>query len=311
MFNQFGKFTMVQSAIFPSYVKLFIIALGLFVINSPYTVIANETSKASVRSADTSSYNPQLSVKEAALVNWELAKGGMQAVEMISSQLLASIDSENITDYSKFKKRALRSFSTILKRYNSNFWIFEVEDELKPIKPIYLFELEKAIRQECYDDVCSSAIENVRNALSNLNSETGSLVKQLDFLIASKEVLYEDDEIMEEILVSMSNYLVKSIADTGFESGWSEIDGFIFRHRVIGAMAFWRNMEPFIAMRSPQLEDEINMELSLLLETLRNTTSGQYGESVIAAGSNELIEITKKAAALGLQLEKASKLFVS
>ena len=116
---------------------------------------------------------------------------------------------------------------------------------------------------------------------------------------------------MEEILVSMSNYLVKSIADTGFESGWSEIDGFIFRHRVIGAMAFWRNMEPFIAMRSPQLEDEINMELSLLLETLRNTTSGQYGESVIAAGSNELIEITKKAAALGLQLEKASKLFVS
>ena len=133
----------------------------------------------------------------------------------------------------------------------------------------------------------------------------------MDFLIASKEVLYEDDEIMEEILVSMSNYLVKSIADTGFESGWSEIDGFIFRHRVIGVMAFWRNMEPFIAIRSPQLEDEINMELSLLLETLRNTTSGQYGESVIAAGSNELIEITKKAAALGLQLEKASKLFVS
>jgi len=117
-----------------------------------------------------------------------------------------------------------------------------------------------------------------------------------------------DADLMSEQLGAMAAYL-----DSG---AWAEdlvltefgMDGSVVADRIVGTIALWRNVEPYVGLTSPEIDDAINARAQSLLRTLRRETRDMDRLEPQGAARARL---TEAARALAAELRRAAGLFAS
>jgi hypothetical protein len=84
------------------------------------------------------------------------------------------------------------------------------------------------------------------------------------------------------------------------------MDGAVLADRLVGTLALWRNIEPYVGITSPEIDDTINAASQNLLRTMRR---GMRDMDQLEADSAFMTDLTAAADALAVELRRAAALF--
>lgn len=250
-------------------------------------------------------YNPTLSAKEAVLANWEMAASGIRAGEVLSERVVALADGD--ASFASLLNQASFAQKTMVSRYQAAAWIHHSNPDLARFSDETMRAIHAATRADCAEGDCAAESAAIRTAFAQGAEELRAATNAALAEIADRQAGI-DAVLLGEQLGLMAAYL---------ESGaWAEdlvlteygMDGDVMADRIVGTIALWRNVEPYVGLTSPEVDDAINAAAQNLLRTLRRRTRGMER---LDPQSAVLAELTTAADALAAELRKASALFAS
>ena len=263
------------------------------------TVSAQEI-KAAVPSADQGSYDPQLTAKEAVLTNWKLAISGLRAGKFVSDNVVAAHGSP----YKRIAQQAEFAAKTMLLRYASSYWLFTLDDALAPIDGDVLLAALNASQLGCDSD-CSNAETQLTETFAAASVALENAAVAAETAAAARGGL-ADSVALAELLTDIGSYLESDAWLQDLTLTDAGLDGEEVSARIIGTLAVWRNIEPFVGMRSQEIDDAINLATNKLLRDVRRNTRGK---EVLAEDSTEIETIRISATAAAAEFRRAAELF--
>jgi len=268
------------------------------------SVVAQEAT-ISAPKASISSYDPQLSAKEAVLANWDLAASGIRAGHVIGSQVLALAETD--ANYDELVRQAAFAQKTMIQRYNAAQWIFLSGDDLAELHGGTLVDVVKAVQTECESTDCAQEKSNLTAAFRRAAAEMGETAQTARDAVDRRKSGV-DAVLMSEQLSTIADYLegdtwAKDLSLTDFG-----LDGDVVAARIVGTVALWRNVEPYVGLIDPELDTAINGAARELLRTLRRETRSAAS---LAEDGPELTAIKERAHALATEFRRAAALFSS
>lgn len=250
------------------------------------------------------SYDPQLTAKEAVLANWDLAVSGIRAGGYLGGRIADAAEAGRV-NAAALGRQAGAAVDTMIVRYNSAHWLISQEPSLTPVDAGHLTAVIEASEARCASD-CGAHLDQVGTAFRTAADAFDETA--LDAL-ALADVRAEQAELrlLSELLITMADYL---------EGGaWSD-DLMLVEHgrgdeelsaRLVGLLAIWGNIEPYIGMRSPEIDDAINAGKDALLRDLRDVRR----QDALDADGPEIQALSASASDLAIELRRAAELFVS
>ncbi|TCP39877.1 hypothetical protein [Rhodovulum marinum] len=253
--------------------------------------------------AEAGSYDPQLTAKEAALANWTLAVSGIRAGKIVSDTVVAAAATD--TPYDDLTTQAQFALKTMVLRYNSANWLFAADSGVAPIDGAVILAAVQAAAADCASEGCGVERAALAEAFANASAafvRTGDAAAQA----ARAQEPKSDRDLMIGILEAMADYL----AGPGWYSDLSLTDvgrdGEEVSARIVGALAIWRNVEPYVGLTSAEVDDAVNAAIDTLLRDLRRNTRNK---PVLAADSAEIAALRSSTEALAAELYRAADLF--
>lgn len=253
--------------------------------------------------AEAGSYDPQLTAKEAALANWTLAVSGIRAGKVVSDKVVAATGTDMA--YEDLTEQAQFALKTMVLRYNSANWLFTADAGVAPIDGAVILVAVQAAAADCVSAGCGAE----RAALAEAFIDASAAFARTGDAAAAAATAREakgDRELMTGILQAMADYL----AGPGWYSDLSLTeagrDGEEVSARIVGTLAIWRNVEPYVGLTSAEVDDAVNAAIDTLLRDLRRNTRNK---PVLPPDSAEIAALRASTAALAAELRRAAALF--
>ena len=250
-------------------------------------------------------YDPTLSAKEAVLANWEMAASGIRAGEVLGGKIVELADEEAEFDF--LKRRAAFAQKTMLSRYHAASWSYVDAPERPRVSDETLRAIVASTAADCTGEACSAEAAALRAAFAQGVDELGVAAAAAREAIVARQHRV-DAVLMAEQLGMMAEYL-----DSG---AWADdlvltefgMDSTVVADRIVGTIALWRNVEPYVGLTSPEIDDAINAGAQTLLRTLRSETRDT---DRLDPESDVVAQLTEAARALAADLRRAAGLFAS
>lgn len=257
--------------------------------------------------ADVANYDPTLSAKEAVLANWELAAAGIRAGRIVSANIVEM--AETGAPYGALVRQAQFAQKTMVQRYNSALWIQSATDrgEQFEIDENALTDAVAAANAPCDLTDCSAQraqlVAAFKRATTKLETAAQAARAELDLRVDKIDAI-----LLSEQLSIMSDYLAST--DWGRDFHLTEFgrDGEELAARIVGAVALWRNIEPYVGLANKEIDAAINDASRHLLRTMRHKTRGA---TVLDSNGPEIAEIKAAADVLAIEFKRAAALFAS
>lgn len=256
--------------------------------------------KASVPSGDQGSYNPQLSAKEAVLVNWKLATSGILAGKYVADQVAQAAPK----DHAKLAAQAQFAAETMLLRYASSYWLFAMDEALTPVQGDVLRAAHLASHTSC-ETGCDDQIATLQAAFAEASTAFDAAAQAAQRQAETRAVI-SDTAALFELLTDMATYLESDAWHQNLSLAGLGLDGKEVSARVIGTLAVWRNIEPFVGLRSAEIDAAVNATSDRLLRDVRRNTRRKAD---LPADSAEIATIRTSAIAVAAELRRAAALF--
>ncbi|MEO0543281.1 MAG: hypothetical protein AAFY99_05630 [Pseudomonadota bacterium] len=257
--------------------------------------------------ADVANYDPTLSAKEAVLANWELAAAGIRAGRIVSANIVEMAETD--APYGVLVRQAQFAQKTMVQRYNSALWIQSATDrgEQFEIDANALTDAVAAVNAPCDLTDCSAQraklVAAFERATTKLETAAQAARAELDLRVDKIDAI-----LLSEQLSIMSDYLAST--DWGRDFHLTEFgrDGEELAARIVGAVALWRNIEPYVGLANKEVDAAINDASRHLLRTMRHKTRGA---TVLDSNGPEIAEIKAAADVLAIEFKRAAALFAS
>ena len=250
-------------------------------------------------------YDPTLSAKEAVLANWEMAASGIRAGEVLGEQVVALADQgasfEHLVNQASFAQE------TMIARYNAASWIYVAHPDMVRVADATMNAMVAAATAQCDMGDCATEMAEIRSAFTQGAEELAAAAKAARDAITARQDRV-DAALMAEQLGMMADYL---------ESGaWAEdlvltefgMDGEVVANRIVGTIALWRNVEPYVGLTNQEIDNAINAASEQLLRTLRRQTRDMQA---LDPDGEVLANLTAAADTLAEEFHRASALFSS
>ena len=255
--------------------------------------------------ADESSYDPTLTAKEATLASWDLAVSGIRAGGIVSGNVVELAGSEK--GFEALSEQAQFALKTMTTRYSSANWMFGTEAELAPIDPAILQAVIAAAALTCDTGDCAAERASIETAFGEAANAFGDAGHSANALADALED--EGDRfLMTRLLRKMAEYLEGDAWHSDLVFGQLRSAGEEISARIVGVLAIWRYIEPYVGTTSPEIDDDINAAIDLLLRDLRRNTRSK---AELAPESREIAALAAATAALATELRRAAALFES
>ena len=245
------------------------------------------------------SYDPQLSAKEAVLANWELMASGIRAGQVVSRQVVALAD-EGVP-YPHLARQADFAQRTMVQRYASAQWVHE-GGESAAIRAAVV-----AAGTECAAEPCAAEREALRAAFLAAGDDLGAAAAVARGALTEREDGV-DAALLSEQLSLIADYLEGRDWAEGLTLTDLGRDGEEVAARIVGAISIWRNVEPYVGLTDPEVDEAINAASERLLRTLRRETREA---GALDPEGPELTAIGAAAGALAGEFRRAAALFVA
>lgn len=250
-------------------------------------------------------YDPTLSAKEAVLANWEMAASGIRAGEVLGGKIVELADEG--AEFEILQRRAAFAQKTMLARYHAASWTYVDAPDRARMSDETLRAIVAATAADCAAEDCSAEAAAIRAAFAKGVEELGAAAAAARTAISERQGRI-DAVLMSEQLGMMAEYL---------ESGaWAEdlvltefgMDSAVVADRIVGTIALWRNVEPYVGLTSPEIDDAINAGAQTLLRTLRRQTRDM---DRLDPEGDTLAQLTEAAQSLAADFRRAAGLFAS
>ena len=252
---------------------------------------------------DVSSYDPQLSAKEAALTNWDLAVSGIR-VGLIASRNVLATD-RNGGSLEELVAQGHFAVKAIITRTGSANWYINAEPDLTPPDGSLLLAAIQTLEQDCADGAC----EDQRKAILDIFGKLGESFKQAGdqaAKIADSKEAGTEHALMAEILSNMSDYLAGSAWYENLTLTEVGRDGQEVSARLVGALGVWNNLAPYIGLMDKEIDTAIEAAIDHLLRDMRRNTRNK---PVLAPDGPEIAALKASSSALAVELKRAAGLF--
>lgn len=254
--------------------------------------------------APVANYDPTMSAKEAVLANWELAAAGVRAGAVLSRKVVAA--AQGPASYAAVARQAQFAQKTMVQRVNAAMWVGAADDGAGALADgAVLAEAVAAAAAPCAAGDCAAERAALEAAFARAALALDAAAGAARGALTAREAEV-DAALMAEQLGLVGAFLdggawAQDLTLTAFDRDGEEVAA-----RIVGAMALWRNLEPYVGLRDPALDAEINHAARELLRTLRRVTRGV---GVLAPDGPELAAIQDAASTLAARMRRAAALF--
>lgn len=255
--------------------------------------------------AAVANYDPTLSAKEAVLANWDLAASGIRAGALVGDRVVEAIDRG--VPYARAVRIAGKAEGTMVQRWNAAQWIFAAAPDLGEMDRTILLAAAAAASADCETGPCDAESAALRAAFVEAGAIMAGTAEQARGEIEAR-VDRGDAALLSEQLQIVADYLEGgawsrdlALADLGRDR--EEVAA-----RLVGALSIWRNLEPYVGLAAPEIDDEINAAAEALLRTLR---LGERQPGPLTEDGPELMALRDRAAAVAAGFREAAALFTA
>lgn len=274
--------------------------LASLFIACPMSAFSEGQITASVPSGDQGSYDPQMTAKQAVLTNWKLAVSGLRAGKYVSDNV-AHADG---LAFDELSAQAEFAAETMLLRYASSYWVFAMDDALTPVDPSVLLTALNASRTNCVES-CDAAGAALAASFADVSAALEGAAVSAEQAAVEREAI-TDTAALSELLTDMALYLESPAWHSDLSFTEAGLDGAEVSGRVVGTLAVWRNVEPFVGLKSQEIDDAVNAASNMLLRDVRRQT---HRKEVLSPESDEIAIIRASADAVAVELRRAAALF--
>jgi len=299
----------IRSAFLLASVCLFLSVQALSVADgwaASQTIKASKDEKAvPLPPVDPNSYGPQLSAKEAALTTWALAVSGIRAGHVVSDHILRA--GKKAIPFSRLAPQARFAVKTMITRYSAANWLFSTDQSVAPIDPSVILAVAKAAAQPCENagEACETKREALLAAFLNASQAFDATADAVEQAAISQQAKPER-QLMAEIFTAMSDYLGSAAWYSNLTLTELGKDGDEIAGRIVGALAVWNTLAPYIGMMDKPLDDRIEATIEQLLTGVKTNIRGK---AVLTADSAALATVKISSNALAAELRTAAGLF--
>lgn len=253
--------------------------------------------------AGPANYDPTMSAKEAVLANWDLAASGIGAGELVGRRVVAK--AEDGASHRSLARLAGQAERTMVQRWNAAQWIYAGVPELERLDGAALRDAVAATATSCGAEPCAEEIAALRDAFAEASAQMEAVAAAARGEVEARTTR-GDAVLMAEQLRAVADYLeggawAEDLTLAAFDRDREEVAA-----RLVGAMAIWRNLEPYVGLISPEIDDAINASAEQLLRTLR---LGERQEGPLTPDGPELAALRERAETLAAEFRRAAALF--
>ena len=249
------------------------------------------------------SYNPQLSAKEAVLANWELAAAGLRAGQIVAEKVVALGGGD--ASYAALARQAGFAEQTMIERHAAAQWLYAAGMDIGRADADALRGAVDAAAAPCADGPCAEERAALIDAFAAAAAEMGAIAASARVGLEAR-TQRTDAALMAEQLDAVATYLESGDWAADLTLTDHGRDGIEVAARIVGTMAIWRNVEPYVGLVDPALDAAINEASTHLLRTMRQQTRGA---EVLAADGPEIAALAQAADALAAEFRQAAALF--
>ncbi len=301
----------IRSVLFLASVSLLLTVTGLMLPVAPALAAtqAQPTKAAKMEKAvplppvDPNSYDPQLSAKEAALATWALAVSGIRAGHVVCDHVLRAGNKK--TPYSRLAPQARFALKTLITRYSAANWLFASDQSLAPIDPAIILAVAKAAEQRCKSKTCEEEHAALLAAFAKASDAFATTANAVEIAANSQQTKGER-ALLADIFTAMADYLAGPAWYSNLTLSEAGKDGDEIAGRIVGTLAVWNTLAPYIGMMDKPLDNRIEASIDQLLLDVK--THIRSKES-LNADSAELAIIKISSNALAASFRQASDLF--
>lgn len=258
---------------------------------APVLATAQENSIPMPAAGAAGTYDPQLTAHEAALSSWSLAASGIGAGRYVSDGVVAAAGA----DPAELADRAARAMDTLLIRYSAARWVMDDDSGVVPLDPALL---ARAACDDCTADDLVAAFRDLSDALARTEAQAEAL--------AEARAALGDRALMTLTLDRLAAFLDSPAWYEDLTLTAAGRDGEEVSARIVGALAAWRKIEPYVGLTDQDIDDAINDAMNGLMREVRRRSRGA---AVMSADGAEVAAIAVPAAALAVEFRRAADLF--
>ncbi len=279
--------------------------LAVFAVAAATQAVAQQNSIAAP-DPGIANYDATLSAKEAVLANWEFASAGIRAGRIVGGKVVDLGDSG--ATYAIVYRQAKFAQKTMVQRFNAAHWIYTAGSGVtETADATALTDAVKLVETPCEADDCDMARNDLIAAFAHATAELDVAAKTANAALKARENR-ADVALMSEQLSLMADYLESRAWAESFALSQFGRDGEEVAARIVGVMSLWRNIEPYVGLLSPEIDDAINSNATTLLRTLRRETRTP---GAVQPDGPEMTAIATAADALSAEFRRAAALFSS
>ncbi|TLP46890.1 hypothetical protein FDK21_07675 [Cohaesibacter sp. CAU 1516] len=299
----------IRSAFLLSAVSLFLtvqaLNVGVSASFAQTAKAANDEKAVPLPPVDPNSYDPQLSAKEAALTTWALAVSGIRAGHVVSDHILRA--GKKDTPFSRLAPQARFALKTMITRYSAANWLFATDRSVAPIDPSVVLAVAKAAAQTCENkgEACETKRAALLAAFLNASQAFDATANAVERAAISQQAKPER-QLMAEIFTAMADYLGSAAWHSNLTLTELGKDGDEIAGRIVGTLAVWNTLAPYIGMMDKPLDNRIEATIDQLLTGVK---SHIRGKAVLTADSKDLIAVQISANRLATEFNQAAGLF--
>ena len=301
----------IRSALFLASVSLLLTVTGLMPPVAPALAAeqaqpnkAGKVEKAvPLPPVDPNSYDPQLSAKEAALATWALAVSGIRAGHVVCDHVLRA--GSKGTPYSRLAPQARFALKTMITRYSAVNWLFASDQRVAPIDPAIILAVARAADQSCKSKDCEEERTALLAAFAKASDAFATTANAVEIAARSQQVKGERD-LLANIFTAMAEYLGSSAWYSNLTLSEAGKDGDEIAGRIVGTLAVWNTLAPYIGMMDKPLDTQIEASIDQLLQDVKMHIRGK---KTLSADSAALDSVKLSSNALAANFQKAANLF--
>lgn len=281
------------------------LAVSVVILSLFSSAVIAETTTIAAPPPDLGNYDPTLSAKEAVMANWELAASGIRAGAVVGRQVVDLADGD--AAFPQLAHQAKFALKTMLQRYHAAAWIYASDAALAPVDQDALRAVVEAAAAECGDGDCAAERAALRASFERASADLESAAASARVGVAARRDAV-DAVLMAEQLTIVADYLESDAWTQGLAGEGYGRDGDVVSARLVGAVALWRNVEPYVGLIAPEIDDAINDASE---QVLRTVVRRVRRARVIEASGEELAALRPLTDALAAEFRRAAALFAA
>ncbi len=249
------------------------------------------------------SYDPALSARDAVLANWDLAAAGIRAGEVVGGRVVDAADRG--VPFERLARQGEAAQSTMIQRWNAAQWVYAGAPGLSRLEADAMRAVAAAVAEPCPEGPCEAEAEALRAAFARTTAQL--TVAAADARDAVEQRRTSDDSaLMAEQLTLVADYLGGGAWSEDLALAEFGLEGEEVAARIVGAMAIWRNVEPYVGLTDPEVDAAINVAAEQVLRTLRLE---MRPDAPLAAQEAELATLRARTETLAAEFRRAADLF--